>query len=216
MNLKGILGVGAYSTQYYLGEIQRKFNEKNQEFSTYPYLLYQIDFQEINPFLPNQFSVLKPKTESILNEIYKLGIKVLLVPNITLHETLDRIKSPIKLYHPVRLTIDYLIKNQISKVTLFGTFYTMHSEYLKQKFNKNNIQIVVPSDVHQEWLDNFRKVIFNQTFTLDQIEIYQDLIKEYSVENPVVIACTELSVFALKNSSTCIDMVDLQIKAFLK
>ncbi|SFI28944.1 aspartate/glutamate racemase family protein [Halpernia frigidisoli] len=216
MSLKGILGLGAFSTQYYLGEIQRKFKVRNKEFSTCPYLLYQIDFQEINPFLPNQFAVLKPKIESVLNEILSLGISELLVPNITLHETLDKIESPLKLFHPVKLTIDYLVKNKISKITLFGTLYTMNSDYLKEKFSENNIELILPSEEHQIWLDNFRKKVFDQIQTQIEIETYQNLIIEYSVQNPVVIACTELSVFALKNDSKCIDMADLQIEEFLK
>ena len=215
MSFKGILGLGSFSTQYYLGEIQRKFNERNEEFSTCPYLLYQIDFQQINPFLPDQFSTLKPKIEVVLNEIYKLGISDLLVPNITLHETLDKIESPVKLFHPVSLTIDDL-KNRISKITLFGTLYTMNSDYLKEKFSENNIEIILPSEADQIWLDNFRKTVFDQSQTSNKIETYQDLIKKYSVENSVVIACTELSVFALKNDSNCIDMADLQIEEFLK
>ena len=216
MSLKGILGLGSFSTQYYLGEIQRKYKERNKEFSTCPYVLYQINFQEINPFLPNLFSVLQPKIESILNEISNLGIEELLVPNITLHQTLDKIESKAKLFHPVNLTIDYLLKNKISKITLFGTLYTMNSAYLKEKFSENKIEIILPFNENQLFLDDFRKKVFNQTHTEIEVEAYQDLIKEYSVENPVVIACTELSVFALKNYANCIDMADLQIEEFLK
>ena len=216
MSLKGILGLGSFSTQYYLGEIQRKFKERNKEFSTCPYVLYQIDFQEINPFLPNQFSILKPKIESVLNAISDLGITKLLVPNITLHETLDKIEIPVELYHPVNLTVDYLEKKSISKVSLFGTLHTMNSEYLKQIVLEKNIEILPPLKEDQQWLNDFRNAVFDQTFTRIDIEMYQDLIKKYSVENPVVIACTELSVFALKNNPSCIDMADLQIEEFLK
>ena len=216
MSLKGILGLGSFSTQYYLGEIQRKFKERNKEFSTCPYVLYQIDFQEINPFLPNQFSILKTKIEYVLNAISDLGITKLLVPNITLHETLDKIEIPVELYHPVNLTVDYLEKKSISKVSLFGTLHTMNSEYLKQIVSEKNIEILPPLKEDQQWLNDFRNAVFDQTFTRIDIEMYQDLIKKYSVENPVVIACTELSVFALKNNPSCIDMADLQIEEFLK
>ena len=216
LSINGVLGLGSVSTQYYLGEIQRKFKEKNKEFSTCSYLLYQIDFQAINSFLPDHFSILKPKIDSILNQILSLGISKLLVPNITLHETLDKIESPIKLYHPVNLTIDYLIKNKTSKITLFGTLYTMNSDYLNQKFSEKSIEVIIPSERNQAFLDKFRKSVYNQDFTINQITVYQDLIKEYSRTNPVVIACTELSVFSLKNNAFCIDMADLQIDEFLK
>ncbi|MBC7555818.1 MAG: aspartate/glutamate racemase family protein [Chryseobacterium sp.] len=216
MSLKGILGLGAYSTQYYLGEIQRKFKERNKEFSTCPYLLYQIDFQEINPFLPDQFLILKPKVELVLNEIYELGISNLLVPNITLHETLDQIETPVKLYHPVNLAMDHLVKNRISNVTVFGTLYTMNSQYLRKIFSENNIEIMLPSNKDQKWLDDFRKAVFEQNCNENQIKTFQDLITEYSHKNPVLISCTELSVFAFKNNPDCIDMADLQIEEFLK
>ncbi|MGA9211229.1 hypothetical protein [Kaistella sp.] len=35
-----ILGLGSISTQYYLQRIHQKYQEQNQEFSTYPLLLY--------------------------------------------------------------------------------------------------------------------------------------------------------------------------------
>lgn len=216
MSSKGILGLGVFSTQYYLGEIQQQFKVGNEGFSTCPYILYQIDFQELNPFLPNQFSTLKPKVESILNAVSGLGITNLLVPNITLHETLDKIESTVKLYHPINLTIDHLIKNKISKITLFGTLYTMNSDYLRQKFSDNNIVLILPTKKDQKWLDDFRKDVFNKTYIQKQIETYHNLIKKYSELMPVCIACTELSVFALKDNASCIDMANLQIEEFLK
>ena len=88
---RGVLGLGSNSTQYYFQRIHQKYKEQNQEFSTCSLLLYQIDFQEINPFLPSEFSVLKPILKNHLNQISQLGISKLLIPNITLHETLDQI-----------------------------------------------------------------------------------------------------------------------------
>ena len=43
-----------------------------------------------------------------------------------------------------------------------------------------------------------------------------DLIKKYGDKNTVLIACTELSMFAFKNEKYCIDMAELQIEDFLK
>lgn len=213
---KGVLGLGEASTAYYLNQIHQKFNERNQEFSTCPLILYQVDFQEINPFLPDQFEELIPRVSDYLNKISDLGISKLLVPNITLHETLDQITHSIELCHPVQLTIEYLIKNKISEVVVFGTLYTMNSEYLKRNFLEAAINIIPPESEDQLWIDDFRKKVYKKESTEDEIEAFQNLIKKYMKQKPVVIACTELSIYCLKNENHCIDMADLQIEDFLK
>ena len=213
---KGILGLGAVSTAFYLKEIHHKYQKRNGEFSTASFVMYQIDFQEINPFLPNNFEVLIPKAKSYLKEISDLGITRLLVPNITLHETLDQIEIPFEICHPVDLTLEYLEENRISEAYLFGTLYTMNSEYLNSKFSERNIKILKPTDSDQSWIDTFRKKVYLEKQTSKEIEIFQNLIQKYSGKKPVVIACTELSIYSLKQNPSCIDMMDLQIEDFLK
>ena len=214
--LKGVLGLGRASTLYYLAEIQKRYQKNRSEFSTCPLLLYQVEFQEINPFLPNQFEVLIPQLKKYLSQISLLGISKLLVPNITLHETLDQMDLSVEICHPVDLTIHFLHRNTISEIYLFGTLYTMNSEYLKDKFSKNNISLKKPSEVDQKLIDDFRTQVYKETQTPDEVLNFQHLIRKYSVENPVVIACTELSIFSLKENPSCIDMMDLQIIDFLE
>ena len=213
---KGVLGLGAVSTAFYLKEIHRKYQEKNHQFSTCPLLVYQIDFQEINPFLPNQYEVLIPKLKETLKEITTLGITRLLIPNITLHETLDQIKIPLEICHPVDLTLKHLEENGISEVYLFGTLYTMNSEYLKSRFLAKKVKVLQAVESDQKWIDDFRKKVYQGNETLEEITFFRTLIQKYSEKNAVVIACTELSVFSLKENPSCIDMMDLQIEEFLK
>ena len=213
---KGVLGLGEASTAYYLNQIHQKFNERNEEFSTCPLLLYQVDFQEVNPFLPDQFQELISRVTEYLNKISELGISKLLVPNITLHETLDQIIHSIEHCHPVQLTIEHLIKNRISEVIIFGTLYTTNSEYLKRNFLEAGINIIPPESEDQLWIDDFRKKVYKEESTANEIEAFQNLIKKYIQHKPLVIACTELSIHCLKKESHCIDMADLQIEEFLK
>ncbi|MBF8457967.1 aspartate/glutamate racemase family protein [Kaistella sp. G5-32] len=215
-SLRGVLGLGNASTEYYLKRIHEKYRKNKKEFSTCPLLLYQSDFQEINPYLPDQFSVLIPKLENYFSKILDFGISKLLVPNITLHETLDQMKLPFEIFHPIDLTLKYLKENSISEVTLFGTFYTMNSEYLDARFQKEGISLLKPIESDQKWIDDFRKKIYNKEESPSEINIFQNLIKKYSSGNPVIIGCTELSLFAFKENSSCIDMAELQIEEFLK
>lgn len=213
---KGILGLGAVSTAFYLKEIHHKYQKRNEEFSTASFVMYQIDFQEINLFLPNNFEVLIPIAESYLKEISDLGIAKLLIPNITIHETLDQIEIPFETCHPVDLTLEYLEKNRISEAYLFGTLYTMNSEYLNSKFSERNIKILKPTNSNQNWIDDFRKKVYDENETPEEINIFRNLVQKYSEKNIVVIGCTELSIYSLKENQSCIDMMDLQIEEFLK
>ena len=213
---RGVLGLGAVSTAFYLREIHKKYQERNQEFSTCPLQVYQLDFQEVNPFLPNQFKVLIPKLEDHFKRIRALGISKLLIPNITLHETLDQMKIQLEICHPVDLTLKYLKENQISEVYLFGTLYTMTSAYLHSRFSGKMVKLLKPSDSDQTWIDEFRQRVYQENVTFEEITAFQSLIRKYSEKNEVVIACTELSVYSLKENPSCIDMMDLQIEEFLK
>ena len=213
---RGILGLGKESTAYYIHQIHHQYHLERDGYSTCPFLLYQIDFQEINPFLPNNFSTLIPKMEVCLRQISELGITKLLVPNITLHETLDQMVIPLQLCHPVTLTLEYLNQNSISAVYLFGTKYTMNSGCIHQKFEENGIKIKSPTEADQMWLDDFRKTVYEMRQTAESISIFQNMIKTYGKHLPVVIACTELSIFSLKENPFCIDMMDLQIEDFFR
>ena len=213
---KGVLGLGKESTLFYLNQIQKRYQSNNKEWSTCRFIMYQIDFQELNPFLPNQFQDLIPKVQNYLEQIEKLGITKLLIPNITLHETVDQINFDGSICHPVTLTLHYLQENNISQAFIFGTSYTMNSEYMKQKFSEKDIKLLTPTNDDQIWIDDFRKEVDQQKPSPDRILEFQNLIKKYSVDHPVVIACTELSLFALKNNLSCIDMAELQIEEFLK
>lgn len=214
--IKGVLGLGKESTLFYLNQIQKRYQSDNKEWSTCRLIMYQIDFQELNPFLPNQFQDLIPKIQNYLEQIEKLGITKLLIPNITLHETVDQIEFDGFICHPLTLTLHFLQENNISQIFIFGTSYTMNSEYMKQKFSEKDIKLLTPTNDDQIWIDDFRKEVNQQKPTPDRILEFQNLIKKYSVDHPVVIACTELSLFALKNNLSCIDMAELQIEEFLK
>ncbi|WP_027376830.1 aspartate/glutamate racemase family protein [Kaistella palustris] len=214
--LRGVLGLGAVSTQYYLQRIHKKYQKRHLEFSTCPLMMYQIDFQEINPYLPRQFDVLLPRLKNVLQAVENIGISKLIIPNITLHEALDQIETSLSVCHPVNLTLNFLREKNIPEIILFGTKFTMRSGWFKQKFTFNDIEIILPSDEDQQWLDSFRKTVYTGQTTTSDIEYFQNLIRKYGQERTVVLACTELSVYSLKQETFCIDIAELQIEDFLK
>lgn len=211
----GILGLGNRSTLFYIDELNKRFNALFNGYSTCPFILYNIDFENINPYLPNQFHKLKPILSLYINKIINLGINILLIPNITLHESIDKIYIDLEIAHPVQLTIDKLIERKQNKAVIFGSLHTMQATYLKDSFIRKKIILLEPNEEDKNFIDYFRKQIYHERETERDIKEYLNLLKGYSKKHPVIIGCTELSIYSSKDQSNLYDMALLQIEKTL-
>ena len=212
----GILGLGNRSTLFYIDELNKKFNTLFKGYSTCPFILYNIDFEKINPFLPNQFNKLIPLLSLYMNNIKELGISFLLIPNITLHETIDKIYTGLDIAHPVQLTIDKLIEHKHTEAVIFGSLYTMQSNYFKNAFLQKKVLLIEPKEEHKKFIDYIRKQTYYERETEKELEEYRRLLVLYSKEHPVVIACTELSIFSSSMRLNLFDMASFQIEKVLE
>jgi len=208
-----ILGLGSRTTLFYLNELNKRYHIAKGGYSTFPLILLNADFNTINPLLPQPSKALDTATEYYVRGVEKLEIKHILIPNITLHETIDRLVINKNVIHPIRLTISRIKKNKWSKIVLFGSLYTMQSPYIRNHFGLNNIDIILPSQKDMLLIDDIRKQVYSETETEELIKIYHLLIKKYTEISPVVLACTELSIFKPKQrtTNTLLDMAEIQI-----
>jgi len=207
-----ILGLGERSTQYYTSVLHKKYHEKHGNYHTFPFLMYQIDFNTINSFLPNQFEILVPETTKILNSISKFNASQYLIPNITLHETIDKIDHQLNIVHPIQIAINHCRIKNIDKVVLFGSRYTMSSNYISKTLKTKGITTIKPSNEDQLLIDNFRTKTYNNTDTEADFKVYNHLIQNHTNLYPVITACTELSLHHEKlNNLKVIDLALLQI-----
>ncbi len=208
----GILGLGSRSTCYYITLLNQYYNEIKGGYSTCPFILYNSDFDKINPYLPNQFESLKQELSKSIERIKSLNIGTLLIPNITLHETFDKLNSNIPITHPVKLAIEAIINSGQKNVYLFGSKYTMESEYISVSLKKSGINILNLDNDTVAFIDNFRQSVYKGIESPNDTKKFIVLQKQLSKTAPVVMACTELSVFAEEET---IDMVRLQVKTAL-
>jgi aspartate racemase len=214
-NTLGILGLGSQTTAYYLRELNRVFNEKKGGYSTCPFVLFNVNFDPINSLLPNVSGALDTIVQSHLSKIENTEIKQLLIPNITLHETIDRLKFKKSILHPVAICISKIKENQWKKVVLFGSLHTMQSNYIRNYFNENDIEILLPSEEDMSFIDHVRKEIYGETQTEELLAKYHLMIEKHSSNHPVILACTELSIFKPFNRNL-LDMAQLQIEEAVK
>jgi aspartate racemase len=211
-----ILGLGYKSTQFYIKQLNEAYLLQHGNYASFPFYMFQADFGTINPFLPDQFEHLKPTLETILQPIEKLPIKQLLVPNITLHETLDQLDINIKLIHPLEITANYLKSRNLKNVVLFGTHYSMNANYIQNYFKQNGINVSAISNENQNRVEQLRKSLYNHDLTEIELSEYIDLVHDYKTKT-IVICCTELSIVnKALNAKNTIDMAVLQIEETLR
>ena len=207
----GILGLSNQSTLFYIKELNAAFDMKNGNCNTYPFKLLNTNFDKINNLLPTPSKKLDGIVKEYIDELLKLEIDTVLIPNITLHETIDRLKIKAKIIHPIHSVISEIQKYKHKKVILFGSSYTMKSNYIKSAFTKKYIEVLLPSKKDMQFIDGVRKQVYQKTATKDLLDGFNLIIKKYAQNNAVVIACTELSI-ALKNKNLKVfDMARIQI-----
>ena len=192
------------------------YNKKYGGFSTCPFKLLNVDFDAINKLLPNTSNALDTIVKTHLNTLDALKVDNILVPNITLHETIDRLQIKTNVIHAIQETTSKITGNNHVKVTIFGTLYTMQSNYLTSQFTAQNINIVKASDADMQLIDNLRIAVYNGDANPKQLNIFNDLLNKYTKNGIVVLACTELSVINTSNSKLVYDMARIQIQAAIK
>lgn len=213
----GILGLGSQSTQFYIKELNSLYNKQFKGYSTCPFKLLNTNFDAINNLLPNTSKSLDTIVKQYIDDLISLKVDVILVPNITLHQTLDRLNCSISIVHPLAATITEIHKNKYKKVLLLASIYTMNSTYIKSYFANNDIAVLLPSEEDMQYVDEVRKQIYEGTETKKILKDYNRMVEKYAQNNAVVIACTELSLGLVNNKDLEIfDMSRIQINQSIK
>lgn len=209
-----ILGLGSRSTLFYLESLNNLYHNYLGDYNTFPCTVHNKNFNAINPFLPNHFEKLVPNLQTYLDDIEASSNGYLIIPNITLHEAYDRCQSILKILHPLQLTAGHIKTKSIKKVTLLGSNYTMESEYISSFIKRLHVDIVIPNKQDREVIDTLRKAVYRKPPTDEHLDIYNNLIADYTKDSHVLIACTELSILNnnFQNNRT-IDMAELQIQS---
>lgn len=208
------MGLGSRSTLFYLKQLNELYQIKMGGYSTCPLLMLNTNFNEINPLLPKPSAALSAVLQQYAEVIERLNVEHLLIPNITLHETTDRLVFKANVIHPVYLTASHIALNGWSEVVLFGSAHTMQADYIGAFFSARGIKTNIPSLEDRLLIDEVRKQVYSETETEELIEKFHILIKKYCKHRPVVLACTELSIVKPKEDNYhLLDMAQEQITA---
>jgi len=212
----GILGLGSRSTIFYIKELNRLYHQKRAGYSTCPFKLWNANFDMVNSLLPETSEKLEYLVKDYFIELEKLNVDAVLIPNITLHQTIDKLGGLPIIIHPLHLTVARLNEHEISEIVLFGSLYMMESDYLKAVFGESFITIILPSKRDRIIIEAVRKHIYWETETQELLKDYVAIIEKYTANHAVVLACTELSVAWNYNNSSVFDMSRIQLENAVK
>jgi aspartate racemase len=227
----GLLGLADRSTRYYLQKLNAQYNHLYGGYSTCPIKLLNVDFERINPFLPDDFKQLIPVTRQSLLELLAMHVDQIVIPNITLHSTLEQFQLETELYekiaHPLTLLSDVINFKNRDEVRLLGTRHKNHGDYVSRYLERLQVSVTFPSQDNLQENEALRRDVYSDNEQKDQLTEFYTQINQYINEGDglVVIACTELSIAwdkaqqmndTLFDKSRVIDLSQLQIDAAIE
>ena len=176
-------------------------------------LLYSVDFAEIEKC---QASGEWEKSGEILAEaahnLEKAGADFIVICTNTMHKVVSIIQKKIRIpvLHIAEATEQELKKDNIKKVALLGTKYTMTQDFYKDKIQENQIEVIIPEEKDIEFVnhviyDELCLGVINEDSRKEFKRIIEDL--KTSGAQGVILGCTEIGLLVQQKDS-CLSVYD--------
>lgn len=171
-------------------------------------LLYSVDFAEIEKYQSNGEWEKSAEVLSLAAcNLEKAGADFIVICTNTMHKVVPQIqkKISIPIIHIADATADELLNNNINKVALLGTKYTMTQDFYKSRIIDRGIQVLIPDADDIEIVNN---IIYNELclgiISDKSRKEYQRVInklKDKGAEG-VILGCTEIGLLINEKDSS--------------
>lgn len=201
MKTIGLIGGMSWeSTVTYYQIVNEVVKEKLGGLHSAKVLLYSVDFEEIEKCQANGEW---EKSGDILTQaaqnLEKAGADFIVICTNTMHKVAPQIQSQISIpiVHIAEATADALKENNIKKVALLGTKYTMTQDFYKAKLIEAGIEVLIPDAQDVEVVND---VIYNELCLGIVSEIskekYIQIIEKLADQGAqgVILGCTEIGL----------------------
>ena len=193
-------GMSWESTIPYYKIINEEVNAKMGGLHSPNIILYSLDLYEIEK---NQSNNNFEKVAEIITKAAEIlensKCDYILICSNTIHKMYNKIQKQIKvpIIHIADATVEKLIKEDIKKVLLIGTQYTMKEDFIKKIIIEKGIEVIVPEEDDIKSINNiiFKELClgnFNQNTKISSINIINKS-KNLGCTG-VVLGCTELGM----------------------
>ncbi|MFM2483824.1 aspartate/glutamate racemase family protein [Celerinatantimonas yamalensis] len=202
MKTIGLLGGMSWeSTASYYAAINRGIKSRLGGLHSAKICLYSVDFDEIEKL---QHEGKWAETAEILSRAAHLveqgGADFLMICTNTMHKVVSEIESAITIpvLHIADATAQLLVRDQVNKVGLLGTRFTMAQDFYKGRLiDKFGIEVVVPNAddqtiVHDVIYNELCQGIVRAESKLQYLTIISKLQKQGA--QAVILGCTEIAL----------------------
>lgn len=207
MKTIGLLGGMSWeSTANYYKEINEQVKKELGGLHSAKICLYSVDFDEIEKL---QHAGRWDETATILSNaamsVEAAGADFLLICTNTMHKVAEQIQSSINipLVHIADATAEQLARDNIKRVGLLGTRFTMEQDFYKKRLSENySIEVLVPSAEEQTIVHD---VIYSE-LCLGKIcsssrDRYLQIINELHQQGAeaIILGCTEIEMLVKRH-----------------
>lgn len=206
-------GLSWESTSVYYSYINRYVQRELGGIHSAKCLIYSFDFEEIAALQrAGDWGAATSKMVEAAKCLERAGAELIVICTNTMHLMAEDVKKAcnIPLIHIVDCVVSEIKNQNISKVGLLGTKFTMEQPFYKELLNKQDIDVLIPSEVDRQVIHD---VIFGE---LCRGEIKDSSKKKYfDIVNKlvnqgaegIILGCTEIPLL-IKQEDTEILLFD--------
>jgi len=221
MKTIGLLGGMSWeSTALYYQQINKMIHRKLGKLHSAKVIINSVDFEEIAAL---QAKGLWQEAGTYLAEqalnLEKAGADCILVCTNTMHKVAAQIEESITVpfLHIADATAKEILNQNITKVALLGTAFTMEQDFYKARLRDHGIDVIIPNEadrkiVHRIIYEELCLGVINPDSQQQYIAIVERLIAEGA--QGIVLGCTEICMLIgeLKFSVPLFDTTTIHAK----
>jgi len=206
MKIIGLIGGTSWvSTLEYYRIINETVKEKLGGMHSAHLILYSVDFDEFIIKHKDEWDEIAKSFSSIGKKLEQSGAECLLICANTLHKVADEVQNCINipLVHIADVTAKKILADDLKKVGLLGTKYTMEEDFYKKRLKeKFNIETIIPDEkergiIHNIIMDELTNDIIKNSSKQKYIKIINNLISKGA--EGIILGCTEIPLLIKKN-----------------
>lgn len=209
----GLLGGTSWTSTFgYYSFLNQGVHKIYGEFHSAPLFLYSIDYNGIkqNYNLPDGWKKIPDLLLAELNTLWQLPIDGFMICNNTLHKAYDilcqqgLIDVNLPIFHALALTAQQAKAKNYRKIVLLGTSYTMQSDFFKDYFYQQNIDVIIPKSQEISDIQAMQTRLSVGQQTAHDFIFFENLLRHYQPQaDSIVLGCTELPLAVPQQHDFC-------------
>ena len=176
-------------------------------------MIYSVNFATIKALtFSGDWDGIAATLAKAAQKLEQSGADCILIGANTMHHVAGKVQAAVNipLIHIAEVTADSVAEQQLTKVALLGTKYTMLFDFYKNKLAEKNIETIIPDDAEIEFIND---TIYNEMskgiFLPERKERFIRIINDLQQQGAqgVVLGCTEIPIF-IKQETISIPVFD--------